>query len=311
MRCSIRNVIHEVGHRGSLRTQNLLEAFMSLIGNPGGAEPTTTEEQQRRLADRIVARRNDTHYWERGPLKYYDEGGAETTGDDWSVARSERTGRYLPRDEYKEPDTPLANRLRRLEGEAVGSRPASTYYDEIGGQRQDIKDRENQPQNYGNYSTTPDNADQARAMSEKYGDPGPLSRDPTKSEREFFLKNPGIPGYASEDGRVVMNPDTSLSPEEQQAVQQNEWARIQMRQPGMAPKFNLSAEQASTLNGLPHYDTASDEDRRSTIAARLYSGDPSGGQATPEQQEYLSNTLTMPDKQRSLWGDVLDWVWSD
>jgi hypothetical protein len=124
--------------------------------------------------------------------------------------------------------------------------------------------------------------------------PHELLREPTESEYEFFRDNPSVGGMASEDDRIIMNPDTSLSPEEQRAVQQNEWARIQMRQPGMTPQFSLSAEQASTLNGLPYYDTASDEDRRSTIAARLYSGDPSGGKATPEQQKYLSKTLTMP-----------------
>lgn len=114
-----------------------------------------------------------------------------------------------------------------------------------------------------------------------------LLRNPHDSELDFFRKNPTVGGMASEDNRIVMNPYSTLSPQEQQAVQMNEGARIRMRQPDMKPGFDLTDEQRTTLDGLPYYKDASDSDRRATIAARQLSGDPTGGKASAQQSAFV------------------------
>lgn len=123
----------------------------------------------------------------------------------------------------------------------------------------------------------------AEMAGERFGIP---TRPPGWSEREFFRAS-GIPGYAADDGAVVMNPEPSIGVN-MDGVAMNEASRALMRRPGMAPSFGLTADQVAALGRLPHYATASDEDRRATIAARLMTGDPSaGGPASSEQEQYL------------------------
>jgi len=114
---------------------------------------------------------------------------------------------------------------------------------------------------------------------------GMTERAPSASELDFFRRT-GVPGYAASDDRVVMNP----SPAEgvnYDAVRQNEAARIFMRQnQDYQPGFGLTDEQNQFL-GKTGYAGAPDADRQATIAARIYSGDPSGGVPTPEQQQFV------------------------
>ena len=116
----------------------------------------------------------------------------------------------------------------------------------------------------------------------RYGIP---ERTPFESEMSYFKANPTVAGMASEDNRVVMNPFSSLNGTERKSVQMNEAARVWMRQFG-APQFQLTPQQQQMLSGTT-YSSASQDDQRSTIAARLLSLDPSAGQATPEQQQYI------------------------
>ena len=112
-----------------------------------------------------------------------------------------------------------------------------------------------------------------------------LMREPTASEMEYFRKNPQVGGMATEDNAVIINPESNLTADERRAVAINEASRVLMRADG-APTFDLTDQQRAFLDGNT-YAKASDSDRKATIAARILSGDPSAGAATPEQQEYV------------------------
>ena len=112
-----------------------------------------------------------------------------------------------------------------------------------------------------------------------------LERAPYKTEDEYFRSNPHVGGMATEDDRIIINPYSKLKPEEKDAVRMNEASRILMRRAGV-PKFQLSDQQAKFLDGT-EYAKASDDDRRATVMARHFSGDPSVGQITDEQAKHL------------------------
>tara|TARA_R110000868_G_scaffold195864_2_gene441675 strand:- start:972 stop:1388 length:417 start_codon:yes stop_codon:yes gene_type:complete len=104
-------------------------------------------------------------------------------------------------------------------------------------------------------------------------------------EDEFFKKNPHVTGMAAEDDRIIMNPYSTLKPKERDAVMLNEAARVHMRRGTMeAPRFTLTPEQETAFAKYSK-DPA---DRAATLAARILSGDPSAGVATPEQTEYVA-----------------------
>lgn len=116
----------------------------------------------------------------------------------------------------------------------------------------------------------------------------PLQRMPHPKELEFFHQNRSVAGYASSDGKIVMNPFANLAPEERHAVMQNELYRLLTRDQ-VLPRFagELTSEQAKTLAANPFYSKATPEEQVDTVMGRLLSGDPSAGAPSPEQQKYL------------------------
>ena len=126
---------------------------------------------------------------------------------------------------------------------------------------------------------------------------GYSSRSPYVSEREYFYRNQRVAGMAGQDGRVVLNPFTNLSPEETEAVRKNEAARIHMRENNFSPEFFVTPKQKSSLDGTPYSLPGNELQRRRSILARIISGDPSAGEITPRQQ-HLSNTLLKVLRQR-------------
>jgi hypothetical protein len=116
------------------------------------------------------------------------------------------------------------------------------------------------------------------------------TRPPSRSELDFFVRSQ-VPGYAADDGNVVFAP-IPMTGVNFDAVGQNEAARQFMR----AQNFSenqlpvLSDSQRDALSGTSYSD-ASPIDRRSTILARIFSGDPSGGTPTPEQRNFIENNL--------------------
>ncbi len=109
-------------------------------------------------------------------------------------------------------------------------------------------------------------------------------RNPNESEDEYFKKNPHVTGMAADDNKIIINPYSSLSDKEKQAVILNEAARVHMRT-GMVkpPRFALTPKQEREF---AHY-SPNPEDRAATVAARILSGDPSALKPTSEQMDYV------------------------
>lgn len=118
---------------------------------------------------------------------------------------------------------------------------------------------------------------------------GALQRLPQDHELEFFHANPDVGGYASPDGKIVMNPFSGLGPEERHGVMKNELYRLLARD-SVIPRYTgkLSPEQEKSLDENRHYAKADPADRVDTIIGRLLSGDPSAPPATPDQTLYLN-----------------------
>jgi hypothetical protein len=115
---------------------------------------------------------------------------------------------------------------------------------------------------------------------------GIKARKPSESELEYFKRNTNVSGMATDDDAVILNPFSGLKESEYQAVALNESSRILMRQPKYAPDFDLTEQQIRFLDSTT-YRNASEDDRKATIAARLLSGDPSGGVPTSEQSVFV------------------------
>ena len=118
--------------------------------------------------------------------------------------------------------------------------------------------------------------------------PSDLLRDPFQSELDYFNKNKNVTGMATEDNKIILNPYSNLSEKQKDAVIKNEATRILIRTGQIEkPNFDLTEEQNKALNNTT-YKNASEDDRRATIAARLFTGDASGQNATEDQMNYIS-----------------------
>jgi len=117
---------------------------------------------------------------------------------------------------------------------------------------------------------------------------GIAMREPFEGELAYFKQNPNVSGMATDDNKVILNPFSGLKDSEYQSVAINESSRILMRKPQYRPDFDLTDEQVRFLDSTT-YRNASEDDRKATIAARLLSGDPSGGVPTSEQSVFVSD----------------------
>lgn len=114
-------------------------------------------------------------------------------------------------------------------------------------------------------------------------------RKPSESELAYFKSAPHVGGMMSEDpddDQYVMNPYSTLSDDQKNAVRLNEQARIYMRRHG-SPGFQLTGPQEDYLN-TTDYKGASPEARAATIAARLLTGDTSAQEPTEDQKAYVA-----------------------
>lgn len=114
-------------------------------------------------------------------------------------------------------------------------------------------------------------------------------------ELDFFRANPHVAGMAADDDRVILNPFSRNSQREQEAVRNNEAARIWMRNnPHLAPSFGVPQQQQQFFRGSSY--ESDPQAMRETMAARLLTGDPSAGQPTRAQSGYVENIL-----KRNMW----------
>lgn len=109
-------------------------------------------------------------------------------------------------------------------------------------------------------------------------------RQPYASENAFFRSSPHVGGMAAEDNKVVLNPFSTLNAEEMEAIRANESARAYMHKNNVQPTFDLTPSQQQAFAGY----SPNILDQRSTIAARILSGDPSAKDITPEQQAFAT-----------------------
>ena len=110
-------------------------------------------------------------------------------------------------------------------------------------------------------------------------------RDPYESELQYFKANPYVGGMAAEDDKIILNPYSPLKQQEKEAVMRNEAARVHMRSGLMPrPNYDLTPEQTETFKS---YGTGDVNDIRQTIAARIFSGDPSALNSTEAQKAYV------------------------
>ena len=115
-----------------------------------------------------------------------------------------------------------------------------------------------------------------------------------QGEDDYFKDNPNVAGMAAEDNKVILNPYSKNSKEEQGAVYSNELSRIAMRVSKDKPTFALTPEQVEQFRGTAY--EGNDDAMRQTIASRIYSNDPSAGRPTDEQMQYadkLKGMVTM------------------
>ncbi len=103
-------------------------------------------------------------------------------------------------------------------------------------------------------------------------------------EDEYFKANPHVAGMAAEDDKIIMNPFSTLTDKEKSAVMMNEAARVHMRNKLIEPpNYDLTPTQTKQFESY----SKDPNDVKQTIAARILSGDPSAGDVTPDQQEYV------------------------
>jgi hypothetical protein len=130
----------------------------------------------------------------------------------------------------------------------------------------------------------------------------PLLREPYKTELQYFKANPSVTGMMTSDEKVILNPFSNLSKQEQNAVYQNEAIRLHLKKNNYEPKFELTPQQREFFKGTPYEkdETAA----KHSILARILTGDPSVGTLTKEQKsaaESIAQEVNKPteDKQKA------------
>jgi hypothetical protein len=126
-----------------------------------------------------------------------------------------------------------------------------------------------------------------------------LVRDPNKTEMDFFNSANGknVPAMSTEDGRIIVNPNSKLSKDELQAVKVNEAVRVKIKDT-ILPEFELTEKQNkffNTINGGKPY--GSKDDINKTVIARIISGDPSAQDITQDQidiAKQIGNEIGIP-----------------
>ena len=113
-------------------------------------------------------------------------------------------------------------------------------------------------------------------------------RKPFAGEDKFFKNRPEVGGMATEDGKIVLNPYSSLKEQEKMQVAKNEAIRLWMRDNKPKLPFEVTKEQAKAFSGTEY--GSNPQALKETIVARVLTGDPSA-MATPEQQSFASKLM--------------------
>lgn len=130
--------------------------------------------------------------------------------------------------------------------------------------------------------------DQRRALFAASGLLGQTIRpDLYPGEEKYFSENPHVAGMASDSGHIILNPKNPPNIN-QDAVARNEAFRLHLRKTGAVPSFKTTPDQE---RGFVNTEYANNPDAlKSTIAARIYSQDPSA-KATQDQTDWVVRYL--------------------
>lgn len=109
------------------------------------------------------------------------------------------------------------------------------------------------------------------------------TRSPYEGEAQYFRQNPTVAGMATEDNKIILNPFSQNSPEEQQAVARNEAIRLFLKQQEYSPAFDLTKKQEEFFKGSEYEKNP--EEAKKSIIARILTGDPSVGNLSKQQQQ--------------------------
>lgn len=129
-------------------------------------------------------------------------------------------------------------------------------------------------------------------MSEKYY--GYEIRKPYDGEDKYFRKNLNVAGMAGEDGKVVLNPYSKNTKQQQQVVARNEAIRLWLRDNKVNPSFNITPEQAKQFADTDYGKPENKLHLKHTLIARWLTQDPTAGQMTQMQRkwvEWVNNKL--------------------
>jgi len=116
-------------------------------------------------------------------------------------------------------------------------------------------------------------------------------RNPYPSELDYFSKNPDVSGMATDDKRIILNPYSGLSKEQEESVLRNEATRIFLREKEYKYDFDVTPEQQQIFSNTTYNQPGNENELKSTILARAVSGDPSSGILSKRQQEWVQRIL--------------------
>lgn len=96
---------------------------------------------------------------------------------------------------------------------------------------------------------------------------------------------------AAEDGKIVLNPYSRNTPEQQRAVARNEAIRLWMDRQKVEPKFNVTPEQAKAFAGTEYGKPENALHLKRTLIARWATGDPSAPPQTDMQKKWTDYVI--------------------
>lgn len=115
-------------------------------------------------------------------------------------------------------------------------------------------------------------------------------RKPFAGEDKYFKSRPDVGGMAAEDGKIVLNPYSSLKEQEKMQVAKNEAIRLWIRDNKPELPFDVTKEQAKVFSKTEY--GSNPQALKETIVARILTGDPSARVATPEQQSFANKLMS-------------------
>lgn len=113
-------------------------------------------------------------------------------------------------------------------------------------------------------------------------------RKPFAGENKFFKSRPEVGGMAAEDGKIVLNPYSSLKDQEKMQVAKNEALRLWMRDNKTKIPFDITKEQSKAFSKTEY--AKNPQALKETIVSRILTGDPSA-MATTEQRSFANKIM--------------------